>query len=729
MSIDLSEFHDVFFEECSEGLDVMESGLLELDHTTDSEDINAIFRAAHSIKGGSASFGFMEISSFTHVMETLLDEIRDGRRDITRDGIDLLLASVDVLRGMVAAARDEQAYDQPVIDEVHQKLESMLVTQTKVDTGIAEQKEDTASETVQICEKANVPREADQRITSWSINFKPDASLLRAGNEPSRIFRELMRLGELTVEADVSAIPPLSEIDPENCYIGWSLSLETSASREEIEELFSWVADESDLEIACAATRQKLPDTDVEPGTGKQAPIVSAETPGEVLVEASADVTPNVQDQPAEKANTSQVTKVAEATKNKSVSSGSGKESGSIRVAIDKVDELINLVGELVITQSMLSQTGVDLANSEAGHFDKLRDGLTQLERNTRELQESVLQIRMLPISFSFSRFPRLVRDLSSKIGKQVELTMTGEQTEVDKTVLEKIGDPLIHLVRNSLDHGIETPEVRKAAGKPETGRLELLAYHEGGDIIIKVIDDGAGLNRENIITKAMEKGLIGETEDLTDERVYNLIFAPGFSTAEQVSDVSGRGVGMDVVRRNVRDLGGNVSINSNDGAGSTVTIRLPLTLAILDGQLARIGEETYIISLVSIVETLQMQKESISSFTGQSELYRLRDEYIPIIRLSELFGTKSGKKNLEDGLLIVVEADGQHHGLFVDELLGQQQVVIKSLESNFTHIQGIAGATILGDGKVALIIDIPGLIQRYSKQCQQNECLLGAVS
>jgi len=258
---------------------------------------------------------------------------------------------------------------------------------------------------------------------------------------------------------------------------------------------------------------------------------------------------------------------------------------------------------------------------------------------------------------------------------------------------------------------------------------LELLAYHEGGDIIIKVIDDGAGLNRENIINKALEKGLISENDELPDERVYNLIFAPGFSTAEQISDVSGRGVGMDVVRRNVRDLGGNVSISSNDGAGSTVTIRLPLTLAILDGQLARIGDETYIISLVSIVESLQMRQEHISSYTGQTELYRLRDEYIPVIRLSELLGTKSGKTDLEDGLLIVVEADGQHHGLFVDELLGQQQVVIKSLESNFTHIEGIAGATILGDGMVALIIDIPGLIQRYLKQCQQNEVLLSAVS
>ena len=297
------------------------------------------------------------------------------------------------------------------------------------------------------------------------------------------------------------------------------------------------------------------------------------------------------------------------------------------------------MVGELVITQSMLSQISGSLEDGTEKNLDRLLDGITQLERNTRELQESVLQIRMLPISFSFSRFPRLVRDLSKKMGKKIELTMTGEQTEVDKTVLEKIGDPLVHLVRNSLDHGIETPDIRKAAGKTETGQLELCAFHEGGDIIIQVIDDGAGLSRERILNKAIEKGLVNENEELSDERVYNLIFQPGFSTADQVSDVSGRGVGMDVVRRNVRDLGGNVSINSNEGAGSTVTIRLPLTLAILDGQLVCIGEETYIVSLVSIVESLQMQPDHINSITGQSELYRLRDEYIPIIRMNHLFG------------------------------------------------------------------------------------------
>jgi two-component system chemotaxis sensor kinase CheA len=387
------------------------------------------------------------------------------------------------------------------------------------------------------------------------------------------------------------------------------------------------------------------------------------------------------------------------------------------------------MVGELVITQSMLSQTGSQIAGGNHTIQEKLQEGISQLERNTRELQESVLQIRMLPISFSFSRFPRLVRDLSGKMGKKIELKMVGENTEVDKTVLEKIGDPLVHLVRNSLDHGIETPEIRTAAGKPEVGTLELQAYHEGGDIIIKVIDDGAGLNRERIKIKAVEKGLVNEGEEISDDKIYNMIFQAGFSTAEQVTDVSGRGVGMDVVRRNIRDLGGNVSITSNDGAGSTVTIRLPLTLAILDGQLASIGDETYIISLVSIVESLQMQSEKISSITGQSEFYSLRDEYIPIIRVNQLFGMSKGHAELNNGLLIVVEADGQQVGLFVDELLGQQQVVIKSLETNFRQIQGISGATILGDGTVALIIDVPGLINRHFEDCNRRNVILTAVA
>jgi two-component system, chemotaxis family, sensor kinase CheA len=346
------------------------------------------------------------------------------------------------------------------------------------------------------------------------------------------------------------------------------------------------------------------------------------------------------------------------------------------------------------------------------GELDRLRQGLSQLARNTRELQESVMQIRMLPISFAFNRFPRLVHDLSRKLGKKVQLKLTGENTELDKTVLEKIGDPLVHLVRNALDHGLEIPERRAAAGKPETGTLELSAFHEGGNIIIEVRDDGAGLNKAKILSKARERGLVPADQELTDEQIDNLIFMPGFSTADQISDVSGRGVGMDVVRRNINDLGGYVQISSKEGRGSTIRIRLPLTLAILDGQLVRVGKEVYIISLLAIVETIQVSRDRVNTLAGRTEVFRLRDEYLPVVKLCDQFGVEPDSRRAEDGLLVVVEADGTRVGVLVDDLLAQQQVVIKSLESNFKPVMGIAGATILGDGAVALIIDVPDLIR-----------------
>ena len=368
------------------------------------------------------------------------------------------------------------------------------------------------------------------------------------------------------------------------------------------------------------------------------------------------------------------------------------------------------MMGELVITQSMLSELG----NAEEFcnyHIEKLRDGLAQLERNTREMQENIMRIRMLPISFAFQRFPRLVHDLSAKLNKNIVLEMTGENTELDKTVMEKIGDPLVHLVRNSIDHGIESPEKRKETGKSETGIIKLNAFHEGGNIVIEIIDDGAGLDRDKIMSKAIENGIIDEDEALTDEMVYDLIFQPGFSTAEEVSDISGRGVGMDVVRRNIRDLGGAVDVSSKPGVGSTFTIRLPLTLAIMDGQSICVGEEIYIVPLISIVESVQVSSDEVKGVAGKASLYRLRDEYIPIVRLHEVFSIETKCKKIEDGLLVVVEGEGTKVALFVDDLLGQQQVVIKSLETNYKKINGVSGATILGDGTVALIIDVGGLI------------------
>jgi two-component system chemotaxis sensor kinase CheA len=385
-------------------------------------------------------------------------------------------------------------------------------------------------------------------------------------------------------------------------------------------------------------------------------------------------------------------------------------DSGSIRVSVEKIDELMNTVGELVITQAMLSQLGSRLEGPTA---EKLRAGLAQLERNMRELQESVMRVRMLPINVVFSRFPRMVRDLAQRLGKQIELKLTGEQTELDKTVLEKIGDPLVHLVRNSIDHGIETPEKRAAAGKIPAGTVHLDACHRGGNIAVEVSDDGGGLDKHRILAKARDRGLVGPNDVLTDEQIYELIFLPGFSTAEKTTDVSGRGVGMDVVRRNIKELGGKIELRSELGKGSRTIITLPLTLAIVDGQSVSVGGETYIVPLISIVESMQLKAENVSRLSGRGEVFSFRGFYLPIIRLHEVFGVEPRTRVLDEGLVVVAEGEGhQRIGLFVDDLLGQQQVVIKSLETNYGHVEGVSGATILGDGSVALILDIPGLIR-----------------
>jgi two-component system chemotaxis sensor kinase CheA len=706
--MDLSDVQDIFFEECLEGLDVMESGLLRLDASTDVEEINAIFRAAHSIKGGAGTFGFPEISAFTHVMETLLDEMRDGRREIERIAVDLLLDSVDVLRGLVDAAQNGGEADPERVADVQGRLETLLsgeatpAAQTAAEPAPADSEPSAEAPAATAEPAAAAP--AETPVAGWKIFFAPGPEMLVRGNEPLRIFRELGKLGDMTVTADLSDLPGLDQLEPRQCSIKWTIALKGDAAENDVREVFAWVEDECTLQI------ERMGGVDTPAATAATSP---AEAPPPAPKKEISAPKPSRKKAAASAASDS---KAAPNQANKA------KDGGSIRVGIEKVDELINLVGELVITQSMLTQVSEQFETPEGGSIELLRDGITQLERNTRELQQSVLKIRMLPITVSFSRFPRLVRDLSSKLGKKIELKMEGEQTEVDKTVLEKINDPLVHLVRNSLDHGIEMPADRVAAGKPEMGTLTLSAFHEGGDIVIKVIDNGGGLKRDKILAKAIEKGIIKEGEDMTDERVYNLIFAPGFSTADAVSDVSGRGVGMDVVRRNIRDLGGNVTITSEPGEGSEVTIRLPLTLAILDGQLASLQDQTYVLPLVSIIESLMITEENLEAVTQEAELYRLRDEYIPIIRLDRVFGMAESREDLVGGLLVVVESDGRRAGILVDDLLGQQQVVIKSLETNFMTIEGVSGATILGDGTIALIIDVPGLVSGYFENMKHSE-------
>ncbi len=681
MSIDLEQFHQTFFEESFEGLDEMESELLGLDMgSADSESINTIFRAAHSIKGGSATFGFTDVAEFTHRMETLLDEMRDGRREVTQEAVNLLLSSVDCLRDLLGAQRDHSAPDKESVVTLQQQLDDMLNSGT-----------DSTPQTENSNEAAS---EIEQKEAEWLIRFNPYPDMLKTGNEPLRMFNELALLGDLEVRLDHSKLPAFFDIAFDECYLAWELVLKGNIKREQITEIFEWVDDDCDLEIELKESSSAI---ETETSEASQKPV-EAEDKSAAQPKAVNKPKPEEQQGKTERRKSSL------------------SEASSIRVGIDKVDELVNLVGELVITQSMLSQTNED----DSGNQDKLRDGLAQLERNTRELQESVMRIRMLPISFAFNRFPRMVHDLTQKLGKKVELKMSGEQTELDKTVMEKIGDPLVHLVRNSLDHGIETPDVRLQNGKPEVGALHLNAYHQGGSIVIEISDDGAGLNSERIASKAKSQGLMDENEVLTKEKIHELIFNPGFSTAEALSDVSGRGVGMDVVKRNIKDLGGSIEVTSEEGKGSTFTIRLPLTLAILDGQLIRVGNETYIIPLISIEETFQVSYELINTIANGTELYRLRDEYIPIVRLHDIFNLQPEHTELTEGLLAVVESDGCKVGLFIDDLLGQQQVVIKGLETNFRRVDGVSGATILGDGTVSLILDIGGLIE-FAKKHQMR--------
>ena len=685
MSIDLSQFHQVFFEESFEGLQLMESSLLALDcQNVDSETINAIFRAAHSIKGSSSTFGFAAVAEFTHVLETLLDQVREGTRSLSPELVDLLLQSVDCLRNMLNALQARQPVDATQSRGLIAAFNDILAGRAAA--GTVPVKIAAAQQAMAKAVESGADNLKAGATVRWHIHFIPDLNILRTGNEPVRMFRELAELGDMQCVALTDRLPDLNQFNPEECHLGWEITLATAEQRSKIEEIFEWVADESDIRIAPVDTITPL-----------EAPQPESSQP---VVQAPATVQSAMADEAAKPAAGS-IGKEKEPAKT--------GESTSIRVSIEKIDSLVNLVGELVITQSMLGQLGGEFDMSK---LTRLQEGLAQLEHNTRELQENVMRIRMLPISVTFSRFPRMVRDLSRQLGKKIELKLSGEQTELDKTVLEKIGDPLVHLVRNALDHGLETPAQRKAAGKPETGVIMLHAYHQGGNIMIEISDDGRGLNRQKIRAKAVASGIIGENDPLSIDQIQDLIFQPGFSTAEKVTDVSGRGVGMDVVRRNINELNGSIDVKSEEGVGSTFTIRLPLTLAILDGQLIQVGDQIYIVPLVSIVESLQPKLSLVNRVAGGCDVFRLRNEYIPIIQLAELFGIKPRNESLEKCLLVVVETGSAKVALVVDDLLGQQQVVIKSMETNYRKVEGVSGATILGDGTVSLILDITDLVQ-----------------
>ncbi|MGN6223533.1 chemotaxis protein CheA [Pseudoxanthomonas sp.] len=648
MNMDMQRFHATFFEESREGLEAMEAGLLSLEQgNRDGELINSIFRAAHSIKGGAATFGFEAVAGLTHLLETLLDELRAGKREVATPAIDAMLASVDVLRSLLAEAEHGQPADPAAVSDVHARLGAVLSGDGAAAGAAA----------------ATVARDAAPE--GWRIGFTPAPSLFMTGNDPLRILRELEHLAPLEVACRVDRLPGFAQMDPLEAYLAWDLGLLGPVPRAAVEEAFAWVVDDCELDI------QPIPAAIAAPPAPVEAITITAATAGAPAAPA-----------------------------------GNETAESSIRVSVDKIDGLINLVGELVITQAMLKQVSGLL---DPAQCERLFAGLDLLERNTRDLQEAVIGVRMLPVDAVFRRFPRLVRDLSSRLGKQVRLRTIGEGTELDKGLIERIADPLVHLVRNSIDHGLEMPEVRRAAGKEETGTITLAASHQGGHIVIEVSDDGRGLNRERILAKAAERG-VHVPDNPTDSQVWDLIFQPGFSTADAVTDLSGRGVGMDVVRRNIQALGGEVQLESSAGHGTRVVIRLPLTLAILDGMTVAVGDETLILPLGYVLEALQPQAEDVRTLAGEGRVLRVRGEYLPLLSLNEYY--RYGHARTTQPLVVVVEGDGQKLALEVDELLGQQQVVVKNLENNYRRVDGISGATILGDGRVALIVDVGGLVR-----------------
>lgn len=647
MSMDISDFYQTFFDEADELLADMEQHLLNLvPEAPDSEQLNAIFRAAHSIKGGAGTFGFRILQETTHLMENLLDEARRGEMQLNTDIINLFLETKDIMQEQLDAYKNSEEPDNASFEYICQALRQLAL----------DAKGEVSSSPVPVGE----PLVAVVEDTASGDKLRVTLSRLKPG-EVDVLLEELSNLGELT------------QVEKGNDTLSATIG---GISEDDITAVLCFVIEADQIAFDPAPAESETAAVETVSAAAPVAPILKAVPNG--------NAAPARESKPAAR----------------------GAESTSIRVAVEKVDQLINLVGELVITQSMLAQRSNEL--DPVTHGD-LITSMGQLERNARDLQESVMSIRMMPMEYVFSRFPRLVRDLAGKLDKQVELTLQGSSTELDKSLIERIIDPLTHLVRNSLDHGIESPEKREAAGKSPTGNLILAAEHQGGNICIEVTDDGAGLNRERILAKAQSQGM-AVSENMTDEEVGMLIFAPGFSTAEAVTDVSGRGVGMDVVKRNIQEMGGHVEIQTKQGVGTTIRILLPLTLAILDGMSVKVNDEVFILPLNAVMESLQPQEDDLHPLAGGERVLEVRGEYLPLVELWKVFNVQGAKTEATQGIVVILQSAGRRYALLVDQLIGQHQVVVKNLESNYRKVPGISAATILGDGSVALIVDISAL-------------------
>ncbi len=702
--IDLSQFYQVFFEEAGENLQKMEQLLLELDvQAADDEELNAIFRCAHSIKGGAATFGFADVAELTHQMETLLDKLRRHELEPTAAMVDVLLASGDALRSQLERHQGSGG-EEPDTSELLANIRSLVSGGAP-----AQARAPAPAPPVPAPTPAPAPAPTPEAVVAPAAADGRRVLELQVGplDNPSQADCLVELFKEIT---DLGTIEP---IDGGRAADGMRrYKVVTTSSDNDLLDLFTF-----------HVAREQVRLLPMGPGYGFHEGAPGAPT---VAAPAAADAgygffddAPGSPPAPAEPAGaatpaaSSTAVAAAKPAARQSAKADKGGaaslEASTLRVSVEKVDQLINLVGELVITQAMLAQKS---GSVDAALHQQLSAGLADLERNTRDLQEAVMSIRMIPMSMVFNRFPRMLRDLASKLGKKVELVTQGEATELDKGLVEKITDPLTHLVRNSCDHGIEMPADRVARGKPEHGTITLVASHQGGSIVIEVRDDGRGLSREKLLKKAREKG-IEAPDTLTDAEVWNLIFAPGFSTAETVTDVSGRGVGMDVVKKNITSLGGTVEIDSAEGYGMRVSVRLPLTLAIMDGMSVGVGEECYILPLASVVESFQVEPGKIRTIGGAARVVEVRDEYMPVIDVEQTFQVPRAEGSAGGTIMVVVEAEGGRIALLVDELLGQQQVVVKNLESNYRRVDNVSGATIMGDGRVALILDVGSLVRQ----------------
>ncbi len=755
----LDQLKQTFFDECSEALQQIELGLPDIRDGSGSEDtINAVFRGVHSVKGGAGIFGFEDLVRFAHVFETVLDEMRSGKLAATEEIVDTLLQANDVLTDLISMSRSGESIPPDFGSECRAALQQIL----QANSG-GEQIADDAPAPADFDDLDFVPVRVDfdepamnetgaaVGENEFKIVFRPKAELLKKANEPLYIIRELKKLGRLDLVAELDRLPALADLEADRPYLGWTGTLHTTASREQVDEVFEFVIGDCELEIsevAAAVPQPSAAGRDSAAWDGMIGSVVPPDLGGEVpnvafapsvVPSQSAAVAP-VQSAPlaAPAAAPAPTPSPAAASSAPAMATPASADHAdappparpaaakpaaagatTTRVELEKIDRVVNMVGELVIAQAMLGQVVHGLPEDVSGRLVQV---LEEVTHHTRELKDSVMSMRAQQVNAVFQRMPRLVRELAMKTAKKVKLELAGENTEVDRSIIERLGDPLTHIIRNSVDHGIEAPADRVAAGKPEEGTIRLSAEHRGGRIVIEIRDDGAGINSERVLQKAKDRGLVSADAALSDDEINNLIFLPGFSTAEKISDISGRGVGMDVVRRNIQDVGGRISLKSDRGKGMTIQLALPLTLAVMDGMVIRVGSETYVMPMSAIVECLRPPASDIHALIGTPGMLRLRGNLVPLVQLCDLLDIGSSASASDERVIIITDAgEGARFGIVVDELCGHQQVVVKSIEESYGSVPGIAGATILGNGRVAFILDVEKLSDMASSQNVQT--------